>query len=264
MRGAGRMNHVTVVTGASSGIGAELAKQLAADGHSVALLARRKEPLDQLKNDIAELGGNAGVFCVDVSDRDAVVETMAQIETQMGPIHTLVANAGIGDSTPARQFKSETVERIIRVNLLGVVYCIESVLPGMLARNQGHIVGIGSLAGYRGLPGSAAYCASKAGLAALLESLRIELQSTGVSVTTICPGFVKTPLTARNHHPMPFILDLDDATRRIVRAMVRKRTEYAFPWPLALPVKLARFVPNWLYDRLLSKQSAKKDPSESL
>ncbi|MEE2757546.1 MAG: SDR family NAD(P)-dependent oxidoreductase [Myxococcota bacterium] len=257
------MNHVTVVTGASSGIGAELAKQLASAGHSVALLARRKDELMALADDIIRAGGRAEVFPVDVADRGAVVEAMKEIESRLGPITTLVANAGIGDSTPANGFRSDKVERIIRVNLLGVVYCIEYVLPGMLERDQGHIVGIGSLAGYRGLPGSAGYCASKAGLAALLESLRIELQSTEVSVTTICPGFVKTPLTARNHHPMPFILELDDATRRIVRAMAKKRTEYAFPWPLAFTVKLARFIPNRLYDRILKNQSAQKEPSST-
>lgn len=257
------MHHVTVITGASSGIGAELARQLASAGHSVALLARREGALKMLAEEITQSGGHAEVFSVDVAHQDAVVDAMTKIETQMGPITTLVANAGIGDSTPAKKFNSDKVERIIRVNLLGVIYCIDCVLPGMLERDHGHIVGIGSLAGYRGLPGSAGYCASKAGLAALLESLRIELQTTGVAVTTICPGFVKTPLTERNHHPMPFILELDDATRRIVRAMVKKRTEYAFPWPLALTVKLARFVPNWIYDRILRNQSAQKEPSKT-
>ena len=162
---------------------------------------------------------------------------------------------------PASRYDAEVVDRIIQVNLLGVSYCIEAVLPQMVARQDGHIVGVGSLAGYRGLPGSAAYCASKAGLAALLESLRIELRRYNVRVTTICPGFVKTPLTERNRFPMPFLLELEDAAARMYRAIRREDTEFSFPFPLAFPVRIARFLPNWLYDRMLGKKQAQKLPS---
>ena len=256
------MQRVTVITGASSGIGAALSEKLAADGDIVALVARRQDPLEALAKKIIAAGGKAHVFVADVANRDDIRAVFTTITETLGQIDTLVANAGIGDSTPASAFDAERVERIIRVNLMGVVYCIEAVLPDMQARRSGHIVGVGSLAGYRGLPGSGAYCASKAGLASLLESLRIELRPVGVDVSLICPGFVRTPLTERNHFPMPFILELDDATNRIHGAIRRKRSEYAFPWALAFPVRLARFIPNWLYDRLLSKQKADKVPLE--
>lgn len=254
------MKKVTVITGASSGIGAALAKQLAAEGQLVALVARRRSKLDELVDDIQTAGGVASAFVADVSDPAQVSRVFEDIAERLGEVSTLVANAGIGDPTPAHRFRSDTFEKIVRVNLLGVAYCVEALLPQMLERGSGHIVGVGSLAGYRGLPGASAYCASKAGLASFLESLRIELQGTGVRVTTICPGFVKTPLTDRNHHPMPFLMDVDDAVMRMSRAIQRQVSEYAFPWPLALPVRLAKFIPNWLYDRVLRNQNAIKDP----
>jgi len=256
------MQPVTVITGASSGIGRSLAEKMARDGDIVVLVARRQDVLESIAEEIIKAGGKAYAFAVDVADREAVSVTFNTITETLGQIDTLVANAGIGDATPADAFNSERVEQIIRVNLLGAIYCIEAVLPAMQARRSGHIVGVGSLAGYRGLPGSGAYCASKAGLAALLESLRIELRPRGVEVSLICPGFVRTPLTDRNHFPMPFILELDDATNRMRRAIRRKRSEYAFPWPLAVPVRIARFIPNWLYDRALGKQKAQKVPLE--
>jgi len=254
------MQRITVITGASSGIGAALAEKFAADGDVIALVARRREPLEALARKIRDGGGTAQGFTADVGDPESVAGAFAAIEETLGPVHTLIANAGIGDSTPAHNFEATRFERVVRVNLMGAVYCIEAVLPGMLARGSGQIVGIGSLAGYRGLPGSGAYCASKAGLAAFLESLRIELRHSGIQVSTICPGFIKTPLTDRNRFPMPFILELDDASTRIHRAIRRRRSEYSFPWRLSYPVRFARILPNWLYDRMLSKQRADKAP----
>jgi short-subunit dehydrogenase len=251
---------VIAITGASSGIGHSLALRLAQDGDRIALLARRKEQLESLASQINDAGGHAEYFVTDVADQASVQAAFAAIESSMGPIDTLVANAGIGDPTPATRFDSTVVERIIQVNLVGVSYCIEAVLPSMLERKSGHIVGVGSLAGYRGLPGSGAYCASKAGVASLLESLRIELRGEGIQVSTICPGFVKTPLTGRNRFPMPFLLELNDATNRIARAIRAGKTEYAFPWQLAFIVRLSRFVPNWLYDRALGNQKNSKTP----
>ncbi len=131
----------------------------------------------------------------------------------------------------------------------------------MIERGAGQVVGIGSLAGYRGLPGSGAYCASKAGLAALFESLRLELRHVGVAVTLICPGFIRTPLTDRNRFPMPFLMELDVAANRIVKAIMRRDSEYSFPWQLAWIVRLARYLPNWLYDRVVGKRVSKKRPS---
>ena len=158
------MKKVTVITGASSGIGAALAKQLAAEGQCIALVARRRQKLDELVQTIQKTGGTAFAFAADVSDPAQVSHVFQEIADQLGEVGTLIANAGIGDPTPAHRFRSDVFEKIIRVNLFGVAYCVEAVLPQMLERGAGHIVGVGSLAGYRGLPGASAYCASKAGL----------------------------------------------------------------------------------------------------
>ena len=125
----------------------------------------------------------------------------------------------------------------------------------MIEHGSGQIVGVSSLAGYRGLAGSAGYCASKAGLSALLESLRLEARAYGITVTTICPGFVKTPLTDKNTFSMPFLMELEPATEHMFRAIIQGRSEYAFPWTLASLVKGGRFLPNFLYDRMMGKEA---------
>ncbi len=257
------MRPVTLITGASSGLGAGLAPLFAQDGDTVVCAARRVEKVEAIAASIRDAGGHAVALPLDVCDRAAVGDAFAHVERDIGPIHTIVANAGVGDATPAKSFDAETFEWILRVNVLGVSYCIEAALPSMLERGEGHLVAIGSLAGYRGLPGSAGYCASKAAVIAMMESLRIELVSKGIAVSTICPGFVKTPLTERNRFPMPFLLERDDAARRMHRAIRGRRSEYAFPWPLATTVRLGRYVPNWMYDRLLRGQRAKKAPPKT-
>lgn len=252
------MSRITFLTGASSGLGAALAPLLAADGDTVILAARRAEPIEALANRIRADGGRALAVPLDVTDREAVRAAVRRVEQEIGPIDTMIANAGVADLTPIDRFDAAKVERIFRTNVFGAVYCYEAVLPGMIERRSGHLVGVSSLAGYRGLPGTGAYAASKAALTVLLESLRIEARAHGIAVTTICPGFVKTPMTAKNRHPMPFLMELEDAARHLHRAIRRKATEYAFPWPLASLVKGGRFVPNGLYDRLLANQRADK------
>src|SRR5262249_44906848 len=153
---------------------------------------------------IQSAGGNALSIVCDVSRRADVHAAVQRCERELGPIDCLIANAGIGGVTGPEQFDAKGVERIVQTDLIGPAYCIEAIMPGMIARKNGHIVGISSLAALRGLPNAAAYCASKAGLNAMLESLRIGLRRYNVSVTTICPGFVKTPMTAANRNPMPF------------------------------------------------------------
>lgn len=254
------MSRVTFVTGASSGLGAALAPLFAADGDTVVLTARRAESLEQLADGIRATGGRALPLALDVTDRAAVLDAVRRVEAEAGPVDLLIANAGIGEPTPATRFDSATLERVFRTNVFGVSYCIEAVLPGMIERRAGQIVGISSLAAYRGLPGNASYCASKSAVNALLESLRVELRQHGVTVSIVAPGFVKTPLTARNKFPMPFILDVDDAARRMHRAIRAGRTEYAFPWQLASIVRTGRLLPNALYDRLLKGKKIEKDP----
>jgi short-subunit dehydrogenase len=143
----------------------------------------------------------------------------------------------------------EQVERIMQVNFLGVVYSIAAVLPGMIARGRGHVVGISSIAADKGLPGAAAYCASKAAVNLYLEGLRIELRKRGVAVTAVCPGFVRTPMVAKNP-PMPFLMEPDAAAQRILRALPRKPKVYTFPRRLKWLMRLAR----WLPDRIIARR----------
>jgi short-subunit dehydrogenase len=149
----------------------------------------------------------------------------------------------------------EQVAETIAINLIGAANSVAAVLPEMIARGEGQLVAISSLASYRGLTKSGSYCASKAALNALFESLRLDLKDTGVSVTIIKPGFIKTPLTAGREAQMPFLLELDDATRRILRAIEARRTSYAFPWQLASIVRLGRVMPDALYDRIALRNS---------
>ncbi len=254
------MGRVTLITGASSGLGAALAPLMATDGDTLVLAARRVEKVEAVAERIRAAGGAAHVLPLDVADHAAVTDAVALIERDIGPLHTLLLNAGVGDNTPADGFDADTFEWIVRVNLLGVAYCLEAALPHLIARRAGHVVGMGSMAGYRGLPGSAGYTASKAGLRSMLESMRIELRAYGIPVTLLVPGFVKTELTARNDFEMPFLMELDEAARRMHRAIRREATEYMMPAPMAALVRLSKLVPNAVYDRALKNKRHSKKP----
>lgn len=254
---------LTVLTGASSGLGAALAPLLARDGERVVLAARRLDSLEALAARIREAGGTAHAIELDVADAAQVRAALAQVAAAHGPIDRLICNAGIGDNTPVESLDVSAFRRIFETNFFGVLHCIEAVVPAMIARRSGHIVGVSSLAGYRGLPGSGAYSASKAALTNLLESFRIELRGHGVDVTTMSPGFVKTPMTARNRHPMPFIMEVEDAAEIMHGAIRDRDTHCAFPWQLASVVRGARLLPDALYDRALAKRRATQGPPVS-
>lgn len=244
---------VTLITGASSGIGRSLARRLADRGDTIAALARRAELLDTLVAEIAAAGGRALSLRCDVTDREQVRAATARAEAELGPVDRLVANAGGGVPTDVLHFDAAEVEGILHLNLLGVVYGIEAVLPGMLARGSGQLVAVSSIAAYRGLPSGAAYSAAKAGLSNLMESLRLDLRPHGVAVTLLLPGFVKvSPGKGKRKKSKPFRLDLEDATARMERAILARRPRYAFPWPVVLAAGLGRLLPSTLYDRLLS------------
>lgn len=251
-------NGCAFITGASSGLGRALAPLLAADGQPVVLAARRAEPLSDLAAEIEAAGGTALALPLDVSDPEAVQHAVQHAESTLGPVGLMIANAGIDGLTPADDFHAADVARVLQVNLVGAAACFEAVLPGMIERGDGQLVGVASLAGFRGLPGAAAYCASKAGLISLLESLRIELRGKGVAVTTLNPGFVKTPLTAPNQHPMPFLMELDDAAKVMHKAIRRQVSECSFPKSLASITRTGKLLPNGLYDRILKSKKADK------
>lgn len=254
---------VTLVTGASSGIGRSLARRLAARGAAVAVLARREELLASLVDEIESDGGRSLAVVCDVTDRRAMHEAVTRVESALGPVDRLVANAGGGDETHVERFDAAEVEAIVRLNLLGVAYGVEAVLPGMLERRAGHLVVVSSLAAYRGLPRGAAYSAAKAGVTNLMEGLRIELRPRGVDVSVLLPGFVRTRTgTRKPKKSKPFRLELEVATARMERAILARRPRDAFPWPLALAAGLGRMLPAPLYDRLFSAAAQRLRPAK--
>jgi len=244
-----------MITGASSGIGAGLALELSRRGAAVGLVARRAELLSELVRKISSERGNASALVADVNDAGELRTQADLLRREFGPIDVLIANAGIGTISPALDLRPEDVAAVFRVNVLGAVNSVAAVLPEMLARKQGQLVAISSLSAYRGLPKSAAYCASKAAVSSFFESLRIDLRGSGVDVTIIHPGFIKTPLTAGRQAKMPYLMELDSAVKRMVRAIEKRKKSYAFPWQLASIVRLGLVMPTFMYDRIAARNS---------
>jgi short-subunit dehydrogenase len=245
-------NQVVVVTGASSGIGWSLAKELVREGAKVGVLARRRDKLDALAAEIRKTGGTVAVATADVAERAPTIAALHALAAELGPLDLVVANAGLGLPTLLEPLNVVDVENMIRINLLGVVYTMEAVLPEMLRRGRGHLAAVSSLAAYKGLPGESAYCASKAGVNAYREGLRIQLRDRGITVTTICPGFVQTPMTEMNRFHMPWLLDADTAARKIVRALSRRKKVYNFPWQMMVVMRATRWLPDWLVARTMA------------
>jgi short-subunit dehydrogenase len=244
-------NRVAIVTGASSGIGWELARQLAKEGYKLGIVARREQPLLDLAAVIASSGGTAIPLVADVGSREQVEAAFAQARERLGSIDLVVANAGIGRPTLYGPVNFIGIEDTIRINLMGVIYTLSAALPDMLSRKSGHLVAVSSLAAYRGMPGQSAYCASKAGVNAYLDGLRIHLRGTGVRVTTICPGFVTTPMTESHKFWMPQLMTPEYAAAKMVRAIKAGKKVYNFPRMLHLLVKLSRWAPDWVVNRVM-------------
>ena len=238
-----------VVTGASSGLGAALAEVLAASGVSVILCARRVDALSTLAERIRHAGGRARVVPLDLTDRDVSVATLRALDAEL-EIDLLVANAGTG-LAPGDPLSWEAVRDACEVNFAGGVATLTAVLPQMVARGRGHLVGISSLASFGALPGSAAYCAPKAGLSMFLDCLRLDLAGTGVDVTTVHPGFVRTPMVAGAAHPMPQLVEPDAAARLIVRQLADRPARIDFPQPLAWAARIAGGLPRILHELVL-------------
>lgn len=241
---------MTIITGASSGIGRSLARRLGAAGDPVAVVARRQALLESLVEEIERGGGRALAIACDVTDAAAVRAAVHHAEEALGPTARLVANAG--GALGSQPFSAEHVRAVVDLNLLGVANCIDAVLPGMRARRRGHLVAVSSLAASRGLPGSAAYSAAKAGLTNMMESLRIDLRGQGIDVTVLAPGFVRIKPGSARKRNKPFRLELEPATERMHRAILARRAYDAFPASLATLVAIARLLPPALYDRLLA------------
>jgi short-subunit dehydrogenase len=243
-------NKIVMITGASSGIGRGLAVELARRGAKVGLVARRADVVDEVVREIEAAGGRALALPADVRNEDSIRVAAERLRSELGPIDLLIANAGIGPTRDAAQLDAKEVAAVINVNVIGASNSVAAVIPEMVARESGHLIVISSLAAYRGLPRSAAYCASKAAVSAFFESLRLDLGPRGIAVTIIHPGFIKTPLTSGRDARMPFLMELDDAVNKMVRAIERRRKRYSFPWQLATIVRAGMILPMWMYDQI--------------
>lgn len=246
-----------VITGASSGLGEALAReyaaraQLAASPLTLGLMARRGELLQALAGSLR--GVEAVCIPVDVTDRAALARAASAFLDVHGAPDVVVANAGVSAGTLTDEpGDGDEFERILLTNLRAMYDTFAAFLPAMQAARRGALVGVASVAGFRGLPGAGGYSASKAGAIAYLESLRVELRASPIDVVTIAPGYVRTPMTEHNPYPMPFMLDADIFARRAVDAIERRRSFAVIPWQMGWVGRGLRLMPNALYDRLFA------------
>lgn len=235
------------ITGASSGLGRAVAARLARAGETVVVSARRAEELQSLADECADASGRIVPLPLDVTDREAVREAADRLCDDEGVPDTLLLCAGTYQPVTADRFDAAAFGKQVDVNLMGTVNLLDAMLPRFRDREAGRIVFVASVAGYRGLPTSAAYGATKAALINLAEALRVELAPWGVVVQLINPGFVDTPLTRKNTFKMPFLMPLDRAAERMARALKTDRFETTFPRRFTWQLKVMRCLPYLLY-----------------
>lgn len=233
------------LVGASEGLGAALAHKLSAAGAHVILSARNA---DRLRDLATELPGGCTILPCDVSDTASVHHAAEQI----GEIDGLVMLAGVYWPQPAQEWNAGQVTAMCDVNFTGTARVLGAVVPNMVARDRGHIVITGSLAGFRGLPGATGYAASKAGVMVMAQSLYADLRKTGIKVQLANPGFIRTRLTDKNDFNMPFIMSPEIAARAIFEHMNTNAFEHSFPALFSAVFRFGRFLPGWLYYRLFA------------
>ena len=248
-------DRVALITGAGSGIGGELARRLAAEGARIAAIDRSPEGLDGLVSALP--GCSVATAVADVTDLAAMRRAVASLEATLGPTDLLIASAGIGRKTSAEEFSAEEINAHIQINLIGIVNSIDPVIAGMRQRRRGHLVALSSVASYHGLPFMGGYCASKAGVNALFDSLRLELGPMGIDVTTVCPAWIRTPMTQGLSLPAREVMTLEYAGGVILDAIRRKKAFVAFPRRMVWRVQLLRYLPvtwsDWLIRRDLMR-----------
>lgn len=240
------MNSV-FITGGTTGMGLELAKIYLAAGWKVGVCGR--DPL-KFKAGFPYENSDLHYYSVDVTDRVALQQAIANFSYSIG-LDLLIACAGISFPHKTRIPDFERSYQMVHVNLLGVMYAFEAALKVMLPKNKGQLVAISSIAGFNGLPGVSAYSATKSAVTKYCESLNLDLADLGITVTSIHPGFVDTPLTRVNPHPMPFKLSAAEAAKKIARAIEKKRMHYSFPFIFSLVVKFLSLLPRTWYKRLM-------------
>jgi short-subunit dehydrogenase len=248
------------ITGASSGLGRALASRYATPGARLGLVARRRTELDAFASDTTV---ECSIYALDIRDPEAMRRAAADFISRYGCPDIVIANAGVSIGTAAERAEDlEVLREVIDINVIGMAHTLQPFIACMRAAGKGHLVGIASVAGYRGLPGAGAYAASKAAVVSYLESARVELHGTGVQVTTVCPGYIATPMTAHNPYAMPFIMSADEAAQKIIRVIEQGRAYVVIPWQMAVVARVLRALPNALYDRLLARAPRKPRRSE--
>jgi short-subunit dehydrogenase len=239
-----------VITGASSGIGEALARHYAAQDSILGLISRREAGTG--------LPGTVVPYPVDVTDVPGLARVAEDFVARFGPPDLVIANAGVGVGTHGDELADvEKLRRVLDINVAGLAATLAAFAPAMRRAGRGTLAGIASVAGFRGLAGNGAYCASKAAAITWMESLRVELHGSGVSVACICPGYIDTPMTRVNRYRMPFLLPADKAAPRIARAIAARRRLAVIPWQMAAVSILLRGMPGWLYDRLAARAPRK-------
>lgn len=243
------------ISGASSGLGHALARHYLERGATIAAFARRGDLLQTLS---AEFPGKVFCYALDVRDTAAVQRAANDFMSHVGVPDVVIANAGVSVGTLTEDAEDiDAFQQVMDINVLGIVKTFQPFVAAMRAAKQGTLVGIASVAGFRGLPGASAYSASKAAAISYLESLRVELHGSGVKVVTICPGYIKTPMTAVNPYPMPFILDADEAAQRMIRVIEQQNAYAVIPWQMGLVGRVLKLLPRRIYDSLFAKAPRK-------
>lgn len=253
------MSRLVFITGASSGIGQALALRFFQAGYRLALVARRTTEVQSWAQAQSIGADSYQIYSADVSDIDSIVAAGQACIAAQGVPDVVIANAGIsiGMDTAMRE-DLDVMRQTFATNNIGVAATFHPFIDAMATRGSGALVGIGSVAGIRGLPGHGAYCASKAAVIAYCESLRGELKSAGVSVVTICPGYIDTPLTRQNSYAMPFLMKPEDFADKAFAAIQGGRSYSVIPWQMGVVAKLLRLLPNAVFDRALSGRARKK------
>jgi len=245
-----------LITGASSGIGAALAEAHAAPGRRLTLGGRNQERLNQVAASCHRKGATVRTGLVDVDQRDATEHWVATADRER-PLDLVIANAGISAGTGTGMETDAQTRDIFATNLAGVLNTLQPAIAGMRQRGRGQVAVISSLAAFRGFPGAPAYCGSKAAVRVWAESMRPHLASMGIGMSVVCPGFVRSGMTAVNDFPMPFLVEADKAARIIRRGLARDKARISFPWPLAAAVWLLAALPPAWTDRAMAKLPAK-------
>jgi short-subunit dehydrogenase len=235
------------ITGASSGIGETLALEYVKQGHIVYGSARSVEKLNMVKAKAQGLSGDFRPLVVDVCDRDPIMAGYTILKEQIGIPHKIILNAGTHKPTSASRFSLQDHRMLMEINYMGVINCLDVILPDLLHRKSGQIAIVSSVAGYRGLPMASGYGASKAALINFCESIKAELEQNGIDLRLVNPGFIKTPLTDLNEFPMPFLMPVEDAVQKLIKGLEGNRFEITFPTKFAIIMKLLRMLPNFIY-----------------